>query len=196
MIGRSKLILRRFVPAALTLIPLLLLGVLAPVWAQDGLRVERVETRLVDGTFVMDAMMDIRFSAEALEALENGVPLTILVQIQIRRVGAWLWEDSRLDLQLRYAIRYKPLSERYEVYRLPGSAGRGFVSRDPAIRALGELGGISLIGADNLDPDTDYEVQIRASLDIEELPLPLRPIAYLKPSWKLSSGWSKWPLTP
>ncbi|WP_373507377.1 DUF4390 domain-containing protein [Thiocapsa sp.] len=176
--------------------PMLLLGMLAPAAAKDGLRVERVETRLVEGAFVMDALLDYRFSAEALEALENGVPLTILVQIQVRRVDAWLWEDSKSDLQLRYAIRYKPLSERYEVYRLPGTEGRSFVSRDAAIRALGEITGLSLIGAANLDPDTEYEVQIRASLDIEELPLPLRPMAYLKPSWKLSSGWSKWPLTP
>ncbi len=196
MIRRSANRLRRLVPAVLVLMPMLLLGMLAPAAAKDGLRVERVETRLVEGAFVMDALLDYRFSAEALEALENGVPLTILVQIQVRRVDAWLWEDSKSDLQLRYAIRYKPLSERYEVYRLPGTEGRSFVSRDAAIRALGEITGLSLIGAANLDPDTEYEVQIRASLDIEELPLPLRPMAYLKPSWKLSSGWSKWPLTP
>jgi hypothetical protein len=196
MIRRSADTLRRLVPAALVLLPMLLLGMPAPSAAKDALSVEQVETRLVEGMFVMDALLDYRFSSEALEALENGVPLTILVQIQVRRVGAWLWEDSRLDLQLRYAIRYKPLSERYEVYRLPGTEGRSFVSRDAAIRALGEITGLSLIGETSLEPDTEYEVQIRASLDIEELPLPLRPMAYLKPSWKLSSGWSKWPLTP
>ncbi|UHD15409.1 DUF4390 domain-containing protein [Thiocapsa bogorovii] len=178
------------------LAPVLLLVSVAAGAAKDGLRVEQVETRLVDDTYFMNAMLDYRFSPEALEALENGVPLTILVQIQVRRVGAWLWEDSRVDMQLRYAIRYKPLSERYEVYRLPGNEGRSFVSRDAAIRALGEITDLSLIGASSLDADTDYEVHIRTSLDIEELPLPLRPMAYLKPSWKLSSGWSKWPLTP
>lgn len=187
---------RRFLLAALLLAPLLLLTSVPSGAAKDGLRVEQVETRLVDDMFFMNALLDYRFSTEALEALENGVPLTILVQIQIRRIGAWLWEDSQLDLQLRYAIRYKPLSERYEVYRLPGTEGRSFVSRDAAIRALGEIVDLSLIGASSLDGDTDYEVHIRASLDIEELPLPLRPMAYLKPSWKLSSGWSKWPLTP
>ncbi|RKT45148.1 DUF4390 domain-containing protein [Thiocapsa rosea] len=182
--------------AALLLVPVLLLVSVEAGAAKDGLQVEQVETRLVDDMFFMNALLDYRFSAEALEALENGVPLTILVQIQVRRVGAWLWEDSRVDLQLRYAIRYKPLSERYEVYRLPGTEGRSFVSRDAAIRALGEIADLSLIGASSLDEDTHYEVHIRASLDIEELPLPLRPMAYLKPSWKLSSGWSKWPLTP
>lgn len=196
MTGRPAHHPRWLLPAALLLAPLFLLASVAFGAAKDGLRVEQVETRLVDDMFFMNALLDYRFSTEALEALENGVPLTILVQIQIRRVGAWLWEDSQLDLQLRYAIRYKPLSERYEVYRLPGTEGRSFVSRDAAIRALGEIVDLSLIGASSLDDDTDYEVQIRASLDIEELPLPLRPMAYLKPSWKLSSGWSKWPLTP
>ncbi len=196
MTRRSAVQPWRFLLAGLMLAPLLLLTSAASGAAKDGLRVEKVETRLVDDTFFMNAVLDYRFSTEALEALENGVPLTILVQIQVRRVGAWLWEDSRVDLQLRYAIRYKPLSERYEVYRLPGTEGRSFVSRDAAIRALGEITDLSLIGASSLEDDADYEVQIRASLDIEELPLPLRPIAYLKPSWKLSSGWSKWPLTP
>ncbi|QVL48600.1 MAG: DUF4390 domain-containing protein [Thiocapsa sp.] len=196
MTRRSAVHPWRFLLAGLMLAPLLLLMSAASGAAKDGLRVEKIETRLVDDTFFMNAVLDYRFSTEALEALENGVPLTILVQIQVRRVGAWLWEDSRVDLQLRYAIRYKPLSERYEVYRLPGTEGRSFVSRDAAIRALGEITDLSLIGASSLEDDADYEVQIRASLDIEELPLPLRPIAYLKPSWKLSSGWSKWPLTP
>jgi len=178
------------------LILVVLLGTLTPVSAKDQIRVERVETRLVNGSFVMDAFIDYGLSPDVLDALENGVPLTILIQIQVRRIGAWLWEESRLDLQMRYAIRYKPLSERYEVYRLPGTSGRSFVSRDAAFRALGELEGLDLLNEASLDPDSDYEVQIRASLDIEELPLPLRPTAYLKPSWKLSSGWSKWPLTP
>lgn len=174
----------------------LLLSAFTPASAKEGLDVVQVETRLVEGVFVMNALLDSRFGPEALEALENGVPLTILVQIQVRRVGAWLWEDSELDMQLRYAIRYKPLSERYEVYRLPGNEGRSFVSQDAAIRALGEINGLSLISAERLDPEAEFEVQIRASLDIEQLPLPLRPIAYLKPSWKLSSGWTKWPLSP
>lgn len=49
---------------------------------------------------------------------------------------------------------------------------------------------------DRLDPEVAYQVHMKAELDIEELPLPLRPIAYLRPAWKLGSSWTKWPLTP
>ena len=139
--------------------------------------------------------IDFDFSPEALEALANGVPLTILVQIQVRRSDGWIWETSVTDQQLRFAIRLKPLSATYEVYRLPGTSGRSFVSREAAITALGELNGLQLVDQNRLTAGEDYEVQLKVSLDIEELPLPLRPMAYLRPAWKLASSWTKWPLT-
>ncbi|EXJ15402.1 DUF4390 domain-containing protein [Imhoffiella purpurea] len=167
----------------------------APILAKEELEVRQAQIRLVDGIYQLDATVDFHLSQNALEALDNGVPLTIVTHIQVRRTKAWMWEDSLLDLQIRNAIRYKPLSENYEVYRLPGSSGRSFVTREAAIRALGELTDLELVDRKDLDPDEDYEVQVKVFLDIEELPLPLRPLAYLMPSWKLSSGWTKWPIT-
>ncbi|MBK1718218.1 DUF4390 domain-containing protein [Thiocystis violacea] len=174
----------------------LMLALSAGVIARDDVLIKQAQTRLVAGQFYLSASVDFDFSETALEALDHGVPLTIVFHVQVRRSDAWLWEDSLLDQQLRYAIRYKPLSERFEVYRLPGTKGRDFVTRDAAIRALGEFVDLELVPLDTLKPDTDYEVGIKVFLDVEELPLPLRPMAYLKPSWKLSSGWSQWPLTP
>lgn len=175
---------------------LLTWAILSCALAGDDFEFRQSRIRLEDGVYYLDATLDSAFSEEALEALNNGVPLTIVIHLQIRRANAWLWEDSLLDRQMRYAIRYRPLSERYEVYRLPGTSGRGFETREAAIRALGELQNLQLIALDKLNADEQYELQIKVFLDIEELPLPLRPMAYLKPSWKLSSGWSKWPLSP
>jgi hypothetical protein len=176
----------------------LILALLLPVGSvlAQEFRVTQVHTRLVDGTYTLDATLAFDFSAEALEALANGVPLTILVHLQVRRSNAWIWENSVTDQQVRYAIRHKPLSETYEVYRLPGTSGRTFVTREAAITALGEVQGLQLVEQRRLTPGEDYTVEIKVSLDIEELPLPLRPMAYLRPAWKLASGWTKWPLTP
>ncbi len=159
-------------------------------------RVTQVETRLVDGTYTLDALIDYRFSPEALEALANGVPLTILMQFQVRQADAWIWDSSVTELELRYAIRHKPLSETYEVYRLPGTAGRTFVTREAAIAALGEIKGLELVDQNRLEPGKAYEVHLKVSLEIEALPLPLRPTAYLSGAWKLASAWTKWPLKP
>lgn len=178
------------------LLSLLLLGFALPILAKPEFKIEQVQVRQEQGTLLLSANVTFDFSATALEALSNGVPLTVMTHIQIRRTDAWMWEDSLLDQQLRSAVRYKPLSERYEVYRLPGTSGRNFETRDAAIRALGEISDLPLINKDELEPDEAYELQIRVDLDIEELPLPLRPVAYLRPSWQLTSGWRKWPIKP
>jgi hypothetical protein len=162
----------------------------------DDFRVTQVQTRLVDGAYTLDALIDYHFSPEALEALANGVPLTILMQFQVRRSDAWIWDSSVTDLQLRYALRHRPLSETYEVYRLPGTAGRTFVTREAAIAALGEIKGLDLVEQRRLAPGKPYEVHLKVSLEIEALPLPLRPTAYLSGAWKLASSWTKWPLIP
>lgn len=174
----------------------LLVACLPNATAADGFRVISAETRRVDDSYLLSAEIDYRFSDRALEALENGVPLTLEVHLQVRATDAWLWDQSLADQRLRYRIRYKPLSERYLVSRLPDDQGRTFVTRQAAIAALGELDRVYLVSAQRLDPEQDYEVRLRAALDIEELPLPLRPMAYLRTGWKQSTGWTDWPLTP
>ncbi|QIK37283.1 DUF4390 domain-containing protein [Caldichromatium japonicum] len=161
-----------------------------------GFSIQQVELHEQAGQILLNARTTLAFSPVALEALDHGVPLTLVFHAQLRRVGSWIWEDSLLDDQWRCIIRYRPLSERYEVYRLPGHQRQEFVTRDTAIRALSELTDQLLIARDRLDPKSDYELRLKVSLDIEELPLPLRPTAYLRPSWKLSSGWTTWPVKP
>ncbi|BCU06546.1 DUF4390 domain-containing protein [Allochromatium tepidum] len=185
---------RKVSRVTLILVLSVLLALAAEAPARSGFSVKQAQVRPEAGQLVLNAGVDFAFSEPVLEALDHGVPLTLVFHVQVRRTKAWMWEDSLVDEQWRYAIRYRPLSERYEVYRLPGTQGHDFVTRDAAIRALGELTDQALIGLDRLDPEEDYELQIKVFLDIEELPLPLRPMAYLKPSWKLSSGWTKWPL--
>ncbi|MBK1642141.1 hypothetical protein CKO12_09680 [Chromatium okenii] len=168
----------------------------APARASDDFTIHPPQLQLEDEVYVLNSAIDVHLSPAALEALEHGVPLTIVVQIQVRRAKAWLWENGLLDQQLRSVIRYKPLSDGYEVYRLPGHRGRSFVTQDAALRALGEISNFRLLHREKLNPDDEYEVQLKVFLDIEELPLPLRPLAYLKPAWQLSSGWQSWPLRP
>jgi len=161
--------------------------------------VAAVRTRDDAGMLVMAADIDYGFSTQALEALDNGVPLTIEVHIRLRGGDDWVWERSLIDQRLRYLIRYKPLSKRYLVSPLPsdGDTGLDYVIRDAAIAALGRIDGLQLVSRERLrKAGGTFKLWVKAFLDVEELPLPLRPIAYLFPAWKLSSGWTQWPLQP
>lgn len=165
------------------------------VAARPAFPIEEVTVRAQDDQWLMDVRFAPELSPRALEALDNGVPLTIEVYYQVRRVDDWIWDASLVDRRLRYEIRYQPLAERFLVGPVPG-AGQRYVTRDAALAALGDLRNLPLLSQTELVAEARYEIDLKISLDIEELPLPLRPLAYLLPSWKLSSGWTTWPLKP
>lgn len=169
-------------------------------WAALALAAEftisKASARLQDGAYLVDATIAYDFSAAALEALENGVPLTVELHLEVRREGAWVWEPDVVDARLRSQIRFSPLLGTYQVTNVDSGQHRSFASRDRAIAALGEVKDLTLVSADVLDPAEVYRVDMRVTLDIEALPLPLRPRAYLSPDWNLSSEWSRWRLRP
>lgn len=158
--------------------------------------VKDARSRLQNDIFVVDAEIDYQFSEVALEALENGVPLTVDVHLQVRRDGAWVWEKDIVDVHHRRQLRYLPLSSVYEVTGAPGQEKRRFVSRLAAIDALGELQNISVVNVKLLEKGHTYRMEVRSELDIEALPVPLRPTAYMSSDWKLSSEWSTWRIKP
>jgi hypothetical protein len=53
-----------------------------------------------------------------------------------------------------------------------------------------------LVAQADLVPGEAYQLRLRADLEIESLPLPLQPLAYLGRGWRLTSGWTQWPLRP
>jgi len=145
--------------------------------------------RSTEDAFVVDANIDFDFSDKAIEALQNGVPLTLELHLQVRRKGAWLWERDLMDSRLRYQIRYHALASVYQVINLQTNAQESFVTREVAISALGDILALPVIKHDKMEKGKIYSVGLKASLDVDALPLPLRPLAYLSPSWNQSSKW-------
>ena len=114
----------------------------------------------------------------------------------MKRKGSWFWEPIIERTHLFYQIRYHALSESYQVKNLNTLRSRNFQTRDAAVAALGEFRSVPFTEQELLDPEEEYEIYLRSSLIKENLPLPIRPLAYFNPAWNLSSDWSRWPLTP
>ncbi|MES9965925.1 MAG: DUF4390 domain-containing protein [Sedimenticola sp.] len=189
------------VRAHLISVIVLVMALLAPAGpavaeGEAGFEVTRLEAVLKDEWYLLDADIDYRFSEQALEALANGVPLTLEVRLQVRRKGAWIWEKDLQDVRLRYQLRYQSLSEIYQVDDMQSGSQQSFVTRQSALAALGKIREFQAIESARLKAGTEYLVSLKTALDIEALPLPLRPMAYLTPAWNLSSEWKTWPLVP
>ncbi|MCP3870880.1 MAG: DUF4390 domain-containing protein [Gammaproteobacteria bacterium] len=174
---------------------LVLLGFSLSVFSGEFL-VTSLSTNLKDDSYLMNAKIDYRFTDEVLEALENGVPITLEVHVQIRRKGAWVWERDLLDFRSRHQIRYHALASVYQVVDMQSGDRQNFATQMSALSALGNITALPLISKADLEPDRKYILAVRSRLDIESLPLPLRPMAYITPAWNLDSEWSSWRLQP
>ena len=111
-------------------------------------------------------------------------------------IEAWIWEADVVEHRLRTVLHYRPLSGLYELRNLQGDERLSFATRDAALRALGRIVAMPVVARDELNLDEDYMVRINVKLDLEALPLPMRPIAYLSSDWDIASTPWEWRLKP
>lgn len=155
------------------------------------------QTRLVDDVYLLDAKLNYLLTEVTIEALQNGVPLTLVLTIVVDRDRWYMWDEHIAQLKQRYQLKYYALSGQYVVKNLNTEIQETFPSLEAALTHLGELKDFPLLDKHLINPDDEsYQVYLQTHLDIESLPVPLRPIAYFSSQWRLSSNWYLCPLQP
>lgn len=157
-----------------------------------SISVDFAESDVVNDMYVVNATFDFAFSDDALAAMQSGVALFIDVDFKIKRQRRYVWDPKILSLSRRYQIERHALTERYIITDLVTDERRTHDTIDAAIDDLGRIHAVPITPADQLDPNESYRFAVRSRLDLESLPAPLRPIAYISPSWRMSSGWFEW----
>lgn len=169
------------------------LGLSSGVHAK-GFTIRSVSTHLQDKVYLLDANIDYQFSHTALEALRNGVPLIVLLDIQVEKQRSWWFNKTIADLQQGYLLLYHALTEKYIVNNLNSGAQNNYESLSVALDKLGQVKDLPILDAHLVNNDDHYIVRLRTRLDLESLPAPMRPLAYISSDWHLESGWYEWPL--
>lgn len=156
--------------------------------------IRSVETTFKEKVYRLNANVEYQFSEAAVDALKNGVPLILLLDIEVEKQRPWWWNKNVASLEQGYLLLYHALTENYLVTNLNSSAQNNYRSLNAALEALGHITALPILDEKLLEPDAKYFVNIRMRLDIEALPAPMRPFAYLSSEWRLESDWYSWPL--
>ncbi|MGH8551614.1 MAG: DUF4390 domain-containing protein [Methylococcales bacterium] len=162
--------------------------------ADYGFSIRSAEVVPSEQAYVLNADVDYRFSPRAEDALQHGVPLTMVVKIRVNQYRRLLWNKTVFSKNMTYRLSYHALRKRYRVYDESLGEHRYFVSLQSAVDAMGRIRELPVLNAADVGADAHFKVRLKAFLDIETLPLPLRSIAYLIPQWYISSGWYTWSL--
>lgn len=160
-----------------------------------GLSLVQPELRWEDDRLEIEAALAVDLSPAAIEALEHGVPLTLLISTRARRDRPGVPSRSVMH---RHALelRYLPLSRHWQVTDLETGIDLNFPRLWMLTAALGEQRRFTTgLDRDALD-DHAWRVRIRAELDRSALPSPMRLPAWFSNEWRLSSPWHTWHLDP
>ncbi|PHS73017.1 MAG: hypothetical protein COB22_03465 [Cycloclasticus sp.] len=160
---------------------------------KQNITVNAAMLTLQDSTYLLNAHIDYTLSNEAIDALENGVTLTFNVDVSIVEPRKWLWGKHINSIKLSYQIKHHTLAKTYQINDITNNVQHNFSSLSPALHAIGVLKDVPLHAISTLE-GLDANVSIKAYLNIEALPLPMRPMAYITPGWHLKSNTYKWPL--
>lgn len=151
--------------------------------------VRYARVRAVGDLYVLDARVNIALTQAARDALLSGVPLIFELGMDIERPRAWWPNEEVADMDQKLKLSYHALSQQFLVKNLNTGIQQSFSQLEPALEEIGELRGFPLIDATLLEPGEQHVLEIRARLDIEQLPFPLMVQAYTTKNWKIDSGW-------
>ena len=164
-------------------------------WSEDQpFEIHSAESRLYQGVWLATALIDFRLSEEALTALDNGVVLTFELQFRLDKVRRFWVDKKTATLEQRFELSYQPLSERYVVRNLNSGEQKSFATLFSALNNMGRIVDLPIIDDSLLEDGEPYEISLRAVLDQNTLPGPLRVLAFWSSGFRLESDWYVWPL--
>ncbi|MGD9603597.1 MAG: DUF4390 domain-containing protein [Gammaproteobacteria bacterium] len=166
-----------------------------PRAAAKEIEVIDVRGQIVGEFYFVDADVRIELGDDAEDAVESGVPLQFDFDFEVRRPRRLLW-DSKILTQRRTArLERHALANKYVVTDLVTHQRVAHGSMAEALEALGRLSAITLGRVEALVQEPGLRGRLRAQLDIEALPAPMRPVAYVSPAWHMKSKWYEWEIS-
>ncbi len=156
--------------------------------------IRSASVELRSGVYYLDAWVEYRLSTEAREALDAGVALTLETEVEFLRQRRFWFDPQEAGLRQSYQLQYHALSERYLVVNLNSGEQSSFATLFSALNSLGRITELPLIDAALLESDAAYDIRIRAVLSTEDIPGPLRLLAFWRRDWSLESEWHTWQL--
>jgi Domain of unknown function (DUF4390) len=184
--NRRRLVAAGFAWAAFALLPV--------AASADSVPLTNAEVRVEDEQVVLNVDFALSLNSTLEEALQRGIPLYFLLEVDIQR-PRWYWFDEKvLQHSTQYRVSYQPLTRQYRV--ASGLLSQTFDSLQEVERLIGRVTARAIANASDLEKGSRYDVVVRLRLDQNQLPKPFQVNALASREWQLASEPRRIPFTP
>lgn len=164
----------------------------APAAAQTRFEIRSAYVEPSDGVYQLTATTDFELPEGARAAVRDGAPLTLQLEIVVKRGRSYWLDETVATLQQRYELVHHALSERYLVRNLNSGEQASFATLEAALDALRVISRLPILDQSLVNPDNRHEVAVRASLDVRTMPDALRFVLFWKEDWRQRTEWYTW----
>ena len=156
--------------------------------------------------YLLSAQVDVPVDDAVRDALRQGLPLKLEVEVEVARPRRF-WPDASLaDTTEHYELSYHAVTDRYRVdkgendsrtngERPTASDAATFPDLESALVYLGRVDHLPIVARAAVDDARRYNVDVRATVSVGDLPATLKLLMFWRQDWKRSTEWYTWPLS-
>ena len=160
----------------------------------DGIEVRNAALVTGEEGYFLEADFDVALNTTLEDALNKGVPLNFVLELEIIR-PRWYWLSEKvLNTQQQYRLSYNALTRQYRLG--VGSLYQNFGSMSEALDFLSRVRRRQVLEPGMLVKGNTYAVAVRMRLDVSQLPKPFQLNALASREWNFGSDWHRWNVTP
>lgn len=152
-----------------------------------------------DQSYLLSAQVQLPVDDPVRDALREGLPLKLELEVEVSRPRRF-WPDATLaSATEHYELSYHAVTDRYRVEkggdRPAASDAVTFPDLDSALAYLGHVESLPIVARAAVDDVRRYNVNVRATVSVGDLPATLKLLMFWRQDWKRSTEWYTWPLS-
>lgn len=142
--------------------------------------------------YELSATLNFDLPEGARAAIREGVPLTLHLEIVVKRRRSYWLDETVATLDQSYELAYRALSERYLIRNLNSGEQASYATLDAALDALRVINRLPILDQALVSPNRRHELSIRGNLDVRTMPDALRFVLFWSDDWRQRSEWYTW----
>jgi hypothetical protein len=150
--------------------------------------------QLVEGAYLLSARLHLPLNGKLREALKDGVPLTLEVELEVNTSRRFWLDEGVASLRQLYQLQYDAVSGRYLVRNINSGEQTSFPTLDDALEQMTQISGLPVLDRALIEPGRRYEFNLRVTRDLGDIPQTLRVLMFWTDDWHRVSEWYTWPL--
>jgi len=104
-------------------------------------------------------------------------------------------DETVVSLARRWQLAHDAISQRFVVTDMATDEQVSHASQADALEALARISAIEVADTGKLPPDGRFDMRVRATVEIGELPAAIRILLFWK-NWSRSTDWYAWSVRP